>query len=78
MSVGLCVCVGLGCLDVWQSDGDGDRCDKCADVPVISDTPGSLRVGVLGGGGEAGEKRWAVFDKYGRDSICKQGRTLDF
>lgn len=45
----MCVCVGLGCLDVWQSDGDGDRCDKCADVPVISDTPGSLRVGVLGG-----------------------------
>lgn len=30
-------------VDVWQSDGDGDRCDKCADVPVISDTPGSLR-----------------------------------
>lgn len=54
MSVGLCVCVGLGCLDVWQSDGDGDRCDKCADVPVISDTPGSLRVGVLGGGGRQG------------------------
>lgn len=42
----------------------------------FSDTPGSLRVGVLGG--EAGERRWAVFDKYGRDSICKQGRTLDF
>lgn len=77
MCVGLCVCwVGLGCLDVWQSDGDGDRCDKCADVPVISDTAGSLRVG--GCLGEAGKRRRAVFDKYGRDSICKQGRTLDF
>lgn len=39
----MCVCVCW--LDVCQSDGDGDRCDKCADVPVISDTPGSLRVG---------------------------------
>lgn len=47
-------------------DGDDDRCDRCADVPVISDTPGSLR----GGRG----RRWAVFDKYGRDSICKQGK----
>lgn len=37
----VCVCV-LGWVDVWQSDGDGDMCDKCADVPVISDTPRSL------------------------------------
>lgn len=56
----------LGRVMAWQSDGDGDRCDKCADVPVISDTPSSLRGG--------GEGRWDVFDKYGRDSICKQGK----
>ena len=43
MCVCLSVCVCWGRVDVWQSDGDGDRCDKCADVPVISDTPGSLR-----------------------------------
>lgn len=30
----------LGWVGVWQSDGDGDRCDKCADVPLNSDTPG--------------------------------------
>lgn len=58
------MCV-LGRVDVWRSDGDGDRCDKCADVSVISDMPASLR-------GGTGKRRWAVFDKYGRDSICKQ------
>lgn len=41
----------LAWVDVWQSDGDGDRCDKCADMPLISDMPGSLR-GVQGGGDE--------------------------
>ena len=30
------------CVSVrYVCDGDGDRCDKCADVSVISDMPGS-------------------------------------
>lgn len=33
-------------------DGDGDTCDKCADVPVISDTPSSRRVEEGGGRGD--------------------------
>ena len=41
-----CVCW----LDVWQSDGNGDRCDKYGDVSVISDMPGSLRGGEQGRG----------------------------
>lgn len=68
------VCV-LGQVDVWQNDGD--RCDKCADVPVISDTPSSLRVEERGGEGGQGRGDglcYMGYHKYGRDSICKQGK----
>lgn len=40
----LSVCV-LGRANVRQGDGDVISVIKCADVPVISDTPGSLREG---------------------------------
>ena len=51
------------------SDGDVDKCDKCADVPLISDMPRSLS--------GAGKRRCTVFDKYLGDSIYKQGELLD-
>lgn len=42
-------------------------------VPMCqsSGAPGSLREEE----GGTGKRRWAVFDKYGKDSICKQGKT---
>lgn len=51
--------------------GDGDRCDRCADVPVIFGY--NRRVGEWG---VLEEGMGGVFDKYGPDCICKQGERL--
>lgn len=61
----------LGCVCVCVL-GDGDRCDRCADVPVIFGY--TRRVVVVGGVLE--EEMGGVFDKYGPDCICKQGERL--
>lgn len=51
---------------MWWSDGNGDRCDKCADVPVISDMPSSL-------GGEEGKRDGACLINNGEIPSANKG-----